>query len=177
MIYQLPPNSPVIPCGKCHAASAIGVYSWESKTFSTITEHKAILCAECGLKIADTVKMFTPKDQDDPVFYKPNKNVHLVATFNYGSTSPSPQPVSTPPTPESQVVQRYLPKMAAGALVALARMIHHDENLLNSHHTKGNTRLRWSKKVTCLGCGISFSQINLEKRCPGCGQKNKLERR
>lgn len=61
---------------------ALGVYEWETKSFSNIAKHKAVLCATCGLELADKVRCYE-SNEGELIFYKPNSNVTILARFNY----------------------------------------------------------------------------------------------
>ena len=81
-VLHIPATSEPPRCSRCKQP-ALGVYGWESKSFGRVSTHKSILCATCGLNIADEIKAFEVPGDDKLAFYKPNSNVMIVVRFNY----------------------------------------------------------------------------------------------
>lgn len=166
---NIPSNAQVIPCATC-GTPALGVYTWAERNWGRDSVRQRILCAACGLNISNVVKMFIPSDADEPIFYKPNHDVKILATFEYVPTvqpgTPSPIDRSDPRLIHKCIPPTFAPGMAA----ALSRNATHDDSR-TPLATRGKPRLQWMKRISCSGCGCVYGAVRARK-CPRCEQVN-----
>jgi len=167
-VVTLPSTAQTLYCANCHTRPALGVYQWETRVFANWQPRTQMLCASCGLTLADIRKMFVPSDSTDPVFYKINRNVTLAVTFNYEQTREQEiEPTSRPHK------RKLPPQIAPLTLIALARASHHDEQLANGTDSahRGAPRRMWLKRVQCTECRVTYTAVRA-KKCPSCGTVN-----
>jgi len=154
-----------MPSGGC-TNPAIAFYEWENSAFGNVVIRRRAMCAECSQRTANLIRMFTPPDAGEPIFYKPNKNLHISVLINYSAPPTQPEP----PHHESPHEQR---RVAPGTMQALVRSSMHTPHIMSGilDEPKGNPKLKFMVNVLCKGCGITYAAVRV-KKCPNCGTPN-----
>ena len=127
-MIQLPENTTTIRCIQCKCP-ALGIYTWDTKSFGNISTHTAILCGSCGIEKSNERRAYLDKHSDEMRFYRPNSNVRILESFNYHS--PTRPMISLNPVRDSKT--RTTRELSVTIMMNQAALDSHNPNLMDNY--------------------------------------------